>query len=111
MTYELFEVYVCNNYYDGRFHEWGIRPFPVLATNESEAKQVVIDNADSILEILKKKRMHNGRLLVSKKYAINICEKHLGRVKKSSRTTNSLTEFFSPQGIMKVKVIEGQIIN
>ena len=104
----VWTVWILNNYYAGKFYEWGARPFHVLATSEEEAKQVVLDNREDILDILKQKRI-SGRKLLSKKYTLPI--EKLGKVTKGTLTaTSKKIDFFSPNGIIKAQIIDKEVI-
>ena len=106
---QLWSVWICNNYYAGKYYEWSARPFNhIIANSEEEAKQVVLDNRHSILEILKQKRVGNGRKLLSKQYTLPI--EKLGKVSKGLLiSTGKVVDFFSPNGIIKAQIKDGEI--
>lgn len=75
-------VWIKNNYYNGKYADYSARPFRVKATSEEEAKQYVLDNADEILQKLINTK-NNGRSILPKSSALKITEKLIGRIEKA----------------------------
>lgn len=110
------EVFILNNFYDGRYYNYSARRYPVLASSESEARQVVLDNGDYILKDFQSRRTHQGKRTLSIKYALDITESQIGRICESSvhtkRTTVSSngTAILSPRGIVNVILKDGKVV-
>jgi hypothetical protein len=107
--YTLWDVNIGNNYKKGKTSDFGYRPYPVLASSKEEAKKVVLDNADAILKDLKLVKKTVGRA------GIKIDAKHIGSIEpgeKRKRTSVNPegSTFFSPKGIMTVKLKDGVIL-
>ena len=107
----LWDVKILNNYYTGKYADYSARPFPVLASSASEAEQVVLDNADEILQKLLSMKLSTGKRLLPPKSAIPITYERLGQVKPSTRTSMGMVKYFSPQGPVMAQVENGQIVD
>lgn len=107
----LWDVNILNNYYKGKYADYSARPFPVLASSASEAEQVVLDNADEILQKLLSMKLSTGKRLLPPKSALPITHERLGEVKPSTRTSMGSVKYFSPQGPVMAQVKDGQIVD
>ena len=104
-------VWIKNNYYDGRYYDYYARKYLVIADNEEEAKQVVLENADYVLKDLLSKKMR-GRNILSKRYALPVREKEIGLIedgteKFKASTGSRTTEILSPLGPVEVMLDGG----
>lgn len=112
MNIKLWDVIIMNNYYSGRYYDYGPRKYPVLAHSAKEAKQVVLDNADDILEDLLSKRLHNKKRLVAKSHALDIEESNIGLVYPGRKITTYVPKLmYSPHGRVHVTLREGNVIS
>lgn len=111
----VWDVYIHNNYYDGKYPTYFSRPYPVLATSSQEARNVVLNNADAILQDLLTRRYHSGKKVLPKSSALPIEDKHvlLNNIKKSTRSTfpDKYMKLFSPDGIKLAKVDNGEVLD
>ena len=78
----IWNVWIKNNYYNGKYADYSARPFKVKASSAEEAKQYVLDNADEILQKLINTK-NNGRSILPKSSALKITEKLIGRIEKA----------------------------
>jgi hypothetical protein len=112
---KVWEVYILNNYYNGKYADYGARPYPVLAASAEEAKQVVLDNADAILKDLLSKKLQNGKRVLPPNSAIAVSDKEIGRIEdgtvKGRRSTmGGYSTYFSPNGPLTVKLKDGNVV-
>lgn len=78
---KIFQVAILNNYFTGRYFEYGAKYYNVLATNPDEAKEVVLKFADVVLADMKTRRYNEKRKLLGK-YTLPITEKCIGLIKE-----------------------------
>ena len=115
--YKTWQVWIKNNYYNGKYADYSARPYTVIASSADEAKQVVLDNADYILKALMSKKLPNGRRVLPPRSALPITDQEIGRIEdgtvKGKVTTmgDKLSTYMSPQGPMKVKLDGGKIVD
>lgn len=115
--YKTWQVWIKNNYYNGKYADYSARPYTVIASSADEAKQVVLDNADYILKSLMSKKLPNGRRVLPPRSALPITDQEIGRIEdgtvKGKATTmgDKLSTYLSPQGPMKVKLDGGKIVD
>lgn len=108
--YRGYEVMIRNNYYNTSHRaDWGHRQYTVVASNPSEAKQVVLDNADAILDDLLTKKQYNGRKVLGKKHALPIRPNMIGSVYDSTVSMLKPREFFTPRGVIALKLTNGKV--
>ena len=65
------QVVIMNNFYRGKYSDYSGRYYYVLATSPEEAKQVVLDNADAILQDLLSMKSVNGKKILPRGSAIS----------------------------------------
>lgn len=111
----VWEVYIWNNYYRGKYADWAPRPYPVLATSAEEAKQVVLQHADEILKDILSKKYSNGKRVLPPRSALPITDKSIGRIEdgtvKGRRSTYKPLKYISPNGWMEVSLRDGHIVD
>jgi len=107
--WETYSVNIMNNYYTGKWCDYSNRLYFVIASSPEEAVQIVLMNADAVLEDLKTKRLHNGRLVLPKAHAMKITEKRVSPGKQFRISTAHPKSFFTPRGVMDLKVKDGKI--
>lgn len=111
------QVVIKNNYYNGKYPDYRGREYTVLATSPEEAKQVVLDNADAILQDLLSKKYQSGKKILPRGSALPVTEKHIGQVKDGSGvgglkvTTLGFKKLFGPNGPMMVKLDGGEVVD
>jgi hypothetical protein len=108
-----YDVYIFNNYYDGKYADYSAKRYIVLASSPEEAKQVVLNNADAILKSFLTKKLTSGRNILSPKHALPITTNQIGKIddssKKSRATTYGYVRVFSPNGPVMVKLKDGVV--
>ncbi len=107
------QVVIRNNYYNGKYSDYSGRYFYVLATSAEEAKQVVLDNADAILQDLLAMKSHNGKKILPRGKAVRITADRIGKIEDGTvagrMSTANFKKMYSPQGVMMVKLSNGAI--
>lgn len=107
------QVVIMNNYYRGKYPDYSGRYYYVLATSPEEAEQVVLNNADAILQELLAMKSVNGRKILPRNSAIRITADRIGEIRDGTQagrmTTAGFKKMFSPQGPVMVKLANGAI--
>jgi len=113
--YKTWQVWIKNNYYNGKYPDYSARPYRVIAGSADEARQVVLDNADRILNDLLSKKFPSGKRVLPPRSALPIEAKHIGAVddgtEKGRVTTSRPITMLSPQGPMTVMLDAGNIVD
>lgn len=106
-------VLIKNNYYTGKYPEYSTRPYTVIARSANEARQIVLDNADMILDELKTKRFHDGRLVLPKSNALPITDDRIGNIVPTTERTKVTTmkphKVLGPNGYVMVTFTNGEV--
>jgi len=109
------QVVIMNNYYRGKYSDYSGRYYYVLASSPEEAKQVVLDNADAILQDLLSMKSVNGKKILPRSSAIPITDKRIGEIKDGTEagrmSTAGFKRMFGPQGPMMVKLSGGAVVD
>jgi hypothetical protein len=109
------QVTIFNNYYAGKYSDYRGRYYYVIASSPEEAKQVVLDNADGILQDLLSMKSHNGKKILPRGSAIAITDKRIGDIKDGTEagrmSTTGFKRMFGPQGPMMVKLSGGAVVD
>lgn len=112
---KTWQVVIMNNYYRGKYSDYSGRYYYVLATSPEEAKQVVLDNADAILQDLLSMKSHNGKKILPRGSAVRITPERIGAIKDGTEagrmSTAGYKKMFSPQGVMIVKLSGGAVVD
>jgi len=112
---KTWQVVIMNNYYRGKYSDYSGRYYYVLATSPEEAKQVVLDNADAILQELLAMKSHNGKKILPRGTAVRITPERINGVKDGTEagrmSTAGFKKMHSPQGPMMVKLSSGAIVD
>ena len=107
------QVVIMNNYYRGKYSDYSGRYYYVLASSPEEAKQVVLDNADAILQDLLSMKSVNGKKILPRGSALRITADRIGEIRDGTEagrmTTMGYKKMFGPQGPMMVKLANGAI--
>ena len=110
---KTWQVVIMNNYYRGKYSDYSGRYYYVLASSPEEAEQVVLDNADAILQELLAMKSHNGRKILPRGSALRITADRIGEIRDGTEagrmTTMGYKKMFGPQGPMMVKLNNGAI--
>jgi hypothetical protein len=113
--YKTWQVWIKNNYYNGKYADYSARPYNVIASSAEEAKRVVLDNADYVLKDLLSKKFPNGRRVLPPKSALPVEEKRIGKIEDgtvSGRITTSKPKtMLSPQGPVSVMLDDGEVVD
>jgi hypothetical protein len=109
------QVVIMNNYYRGKYSDYSGRYYYVLATSPEEARQVVLDNADAILQELLAMKSHNGKKILPRGTAVRITPERINGVKDGTEagrmSTAGYKKMFGPQGPMMVKLSGGAVVD
>ena len=107
------QVVIMNNYYRGKYPDYSGRYYYVLASSPEEAKQVVLDNADAILQDLLSMKSVNGRKILPRNSAVPITANRIGEIRDGTEHgrmgTAGFKKMFGPRGPMMVKLTNGAI--
>jgi hypothetical protein len=104
-------VRIRNNYYAGKYYDYSSQYYPVIASNEAEAIQVVLQNADAVLQDMMTKKTRTGRKLVSPSHPVKITDKSIIDAKPFSLSTVSPRKFFTPTGVQELTVDNGTVVD
>lgn len=109
------QVVIMNNYYAGKYTDYRGRYYYVIASSADEARQVVINNADAILQDLLSMKTHQGKKILPRSSAIPITDKRIGDIKDGTEagrmSTTGFKRMFGPQGPMMVKLSGGAVVD
>jgi hypothetical protein len=112
---KTYQVVIFNNYYAGKYSDYRGRYYYVLATSPEEAKQVVIDNADGILQELLAMKSQNGKKILPRGTAVRITPERIGKIEDGTvagrMSTAGFKKMFGPQGPMMVKLSGGAVVD
>lgn len=107
------QVMILNNFYNGKYPDYSGRTYYVLATSPEEARQVVLDNADGILQDLLSMKSHNGKKILPRNSAVRITPERVIRIKDGTEhgrmSTAGFKKMYGPQGPMMVKLSNGAV--
>lgn len=103
-------VSIMNNFYRGKYADYSPRPYSVVASSPEEARQVVLDNPDYVLQDLLSRKLQSGKRVLPRQSALPIEDKRVGSVKPGSLTTMGFKEMLTPNGPMKFKFNSGKIV-
>ena len=113
--WKVWEVSILNNYYNGKYADYTSRVYPVVASSADESKQVVLQNAEAILQDLLTKKSQNGKKILPRGSALPITEKLIVNVEDGTlrykRTTSMPKPFFTPDGQKMLTLNMGNIEN
>ena len=109
------QVVIMNNYYRGKYADYSGRYYYVLASSPEEAEQVVLDNADAILQELLAMKSVNGRKILPRGSALRITADRIGEIRDGTEhgrmSTAGFKRMFGPQGPMMVKLTNGAVVD
>lgn len=109
------QVVIMNNYYRGKYSDYSGRYYYVLASSADEARQVVLDNADAILQDLLSMKSQNGKKILPRGSAVRITADRIGKIEDGTvagrMTTAAYKKMFGPQGVMMVKLANGEVVD
>ena len=112
--YSVWDVYVGNNYYNGRYADYGFRAVPVLASSETQARNTVLKYRNSVLEQLKQRRYNEKRRMLPPRTALEITEQRLGTVRQGGVIRSTLEgqwkTILSPEGWVDVQLKFNRIL-
>lgn len=106
-NYQLWDVAIGNNYYDGRYADYRFRQYPVIASSAAEAGFTVLKYADEVLAELKKQKYNDKRKMLPPKSALRITKDRIGRIdQKIIRSTGAdrWKRVLSPEGWIEVQL-------
>lgn len=112
--YQLWDVNIGNNYYNGRYADYRFRAYPVIAGLAQEAKQTVLKYRDAVLADLKTKRYNDKRKMLPRGSALPISPNRIGIVEQKiilSTAPESWKRILCPKGWVQVQLTRSQITN
>ena len=110
-NYQVWDVCIGNNYYNGKYADFSYRGYPVIAGSAEEARQTVLKYADSVLSDLKSKKYSSKRRMLPPRSALPVTEKYIGRVNQRilRNVTRGHKTILSPEGWVEVQLKNSQI--
>jgi len=112
---KTWQVVIMNNYYRGKYSDYSGRYYYVLASSPEEAKQVVLDNADAILQELLAMKSQNGKKILPRGTAVRITPERINGIKDGTEagrmSTAGFKKMFGPEGPMMVKLSSGAVVD
>jgi hypothetical protein len=112
---KTWQVVIMNNYYRGKYSDYSGKYYTVLASSPEEAKKVVLDNADAILQELLASKSLNGKKHLPRSTALPITADRIGKAEDGTvvhqLTTAGFKKLLSPYGPMNVKLDRGAIVD
>jgi len=109
--WRVWDVRVFNNYYRGKYADYGPRLYSVVASSPEEARQVVINNADYVLQDLLSRKLQNGKKVLPRGSALPVEEKRVGQADPGTITTMGLKKMLTPDGVQSFKFTNGKIVD
>jgi hypothetical protein len=109
--WRVWDVHVFNNFYRGKYADYGPRLYSVVASSPDEARQVVIDNADYVLQDLLSRKLQNGKKVLPRGSALPIEDKRVGKAEPGTITTMAFKKMLSPDGVQSFKFTNGKIVD
>jgi hypothetical protein len=108
---QQWDVMVMNNFYSGKYPDYSARYYSVVASSPEEARQVVVDNADYVLQDLLSRKLQNGKKVLPRGSALPIEDKRVGKAKPGTLTTMGFKKMLSPDGVKSFKFASGKIVD
>ena len=110
---KTWQVVIRNNYYRGKYTDYSGRYYYVLADSADQAREVVLDNADAILQDLLSMKAHNGKKILPRSSAVPITPERIGEIKDGTEhgrmSTAGYKKMFGPNGVVMVKLSGGSV--
>lgn len=113
-NYQLWDVAIGNNYYNGRYADYSFRQYPVIAGSAREAGYTVLKYADAVLADLKTKRYNDKRKMLPPRTALAITKNRIGTINQKiirSTAPQGWKRILSPEGWVEVQLTHSQIVN
>ena len=83
----------------------------MVASSPEEARQVVINNADYVLQDLLSRKLQNGKKVLPRGSALPVEEKRVGKADPGTITTMGLKKMLTPDGVQSFKFTNGKIVD
>lgn len=112
--YQLWDVEIGNNYFNGRYPNFSYRRYPVIAVDSNQARRIVLEHSNEILKDLKSKQYNSHRRLLPQTAALPITDSLVGSVTPAiPRTTGKhcWRKTITPEGWAFVQFEESRIVN
>lgn len=113
-NYQLWDVVIGNNYYNGRYADYGFKTYPVIASSAEQARHTVLEYADAVLTDLKTKPYNHNRKLLPPRTALAITENSIGPINQRiirSTAQDRWKQILSPEGWVQVQLTNSRITN
>jgi hypothetical protein len=113
-NYQLWDVLIGNNYYNGRYADYNFRAYPVIAGSAVEDGYTVLKHSDAVLEDLKTKKYNHRRRMLPPRSALEINKNRIGTIEQRivrSTAAQRWKTVISPEGWVDVQLAHSQIIN
>ena len=109
--WQVWDVMVMNNYYRGKYADYGARYYSVVASSPEEARQVVLNNSDYVLRDLLSRKLQSGKKVLPRGSALPIEDKRVRDAKPGSITTMGFKKMLTPDGVQSFKFTNGKIVD
>ena len=109
--WRVWDVHVYNNFYRGKYADYGPRLYSVVASSPEEARQVVINNPDYVLQDLLSRKLVSGKKVLPRGSALPIEEKRVGKAEPGTITTMAFKKMLTPDGVQSFKFTNGKIVD
>lgn len=109
--WQVWDVHVFNNFYRGKYADYGPRLYSVVAGSPDEARQVIINNPDYVLQDLLSRKLQNGKKVLPRGSALPIEDKRVGKAQPGTITTMALKKMLTPDGVQSFKFSNGKIVD
>lgn len=113
-NYQLWDVAIGNNYYNGRYADYSFRDYPVIAGSAAEAGYTVLKYSDAVLADLKTRKYNDKRRILPPRSALEITENRIGTIDhKIIRSTaqDRWKRILCPEGWIEVQLKYSRIVN
>lgn len=109
--WRVWDVHVFNNFYRGKYADYGPRLYSVVASSPEEARQVVIDNPDYVLQDLLSRKLQSGKRVLPRGSALPIEAKRVGKAEPGTISTMAFKKMLTPDGVQSFKFTNGKIVD
>lgn len=104
-TIKVRDVYICHNFYTGKYYEYSPRPIYVISNTAAEAELITEKNLKEIEIYFRSKRTYGGKLLIRKSDKKILSKFDIGLINPKSILCNGFA-FNSSGKLIKVTRIE-----
>ncbi len=103
-THKIYNVSIKHNYYVGKYHDYGVRNYPIIASSPEHAQEIAKTHKDKIEAHLRTMRDHPSRkLIISPSDKYHYGDKDVG--------TASLSTAVSSKGVIRAINHRGEFVD